>query len=293
MIRSMTGFGKAELELAGRKVTIEIRSLNSRQMDIITKIPSVYRDREPALRNEIASRLKRGKADLVIQIETTGSGGAHSINAGAVKHYAEQLGIIASDIGVDRYDRLEILKLAMRMPDTVSIEKSEADEKEWDSVFERFLDAIDQLDRYRIQEGEAMKADIGDRIRKIKEYLASVDQFEEPRIDTIRKRLQQNLREIIPANSLDLNRFEQEIVFYLEKLDITEEKVRLSNHIAYFMETLQSAEPPGKKLGFITQEMGREINTIGSKANDFNIQKLVVQMKDELEKIKEQSLNLL
>jgi uncharacterized protein (TIGR00255 family) len=293
MIRSMTGFGKAELELADRKVTIELRSLNSRQMDIITKIPSIFRDREPALRNEIASRLKRGKADLVIQIEITGTGGAHSINAATVRHYAEQLGIIAIDIGIDRYDKMEILKLAMRMPDTVTMEKTEADEKEWDLVYEKFLDAIQQLDSYRIQEGEAMKADIEDRIRKIREYLSSVDRFEEPRIDSIRKKLQQNLRDIIPPNSLDLNRFEQEIVYFLEKLDITEEKVRLGNHISYFMETLQSADPSGKKLGFISQEMGREINTIGSKANDFNIQKLVVQMKDELEKIKEQSLNLL
>ena len=293
MIRSMTGFGKAELELADRKVTIELRSLNSRQMDITVKTPPVYRGKETILRNEIASRLKRGKADLIIQVEVSGTEGTHSINAGAVKDYAAQLDKIASDMGMDGYDRLEMLKLAMRMPDTVSAEKPEADEKEWEAVYESVLSAVRQLDQYRIQEGEAMTADIENRINAIEESLASVDQFEKPRIENIRKRLQQNLQEHMNNSNVDRNRFEQEIIYYLEKFDITEEKVRLGNHISYFRETLGSGESPGKKLGFITQEMGREINTIGSKANDFNIQKLVVQMKDELEKIKEQSLNIL
>ena len=185
------------------------------------------------------------------------------------------------------------MKMAIRMPDTLVHEKPEEDENEWEMVYGSFRVALDELARFRIQEGTAMKAELENSIRVIEENLSAIEKFEGNRIDNVRKRLQQNLQEFFNNNNVDRNRFEQEIIYYLEKLDISEEKVRLINHMAYFRETLEEEEPVGKKLGFISQEIGREINTIGSKANDFNIQKLVVQMKDELEKIKELSLNIL
>lgn len=293
MIRSMTGFGKAERETAEKKITVELRSLNSRQLDLNIKIPAIYRDRETIMRNEIASLLKRGKTDLSIYIDSKGIDNIPVINTGVVKYYVEQLHETGKGLGVGDYSPLEMMKLAMRMPDILTSKKLEPDEKEWDDVYSTFLSALEQLDSYRIQEGEAMKSDLENRITSIEKNLSEINPFEEKRIENIRGRLQQNMKEFFNNNSVDRNRFEQEIIYYLEKLDITEEKVRLLNHIEYFRETLNSEEPSGKKIGFITQEIGREINTIGSKANDFNIQKLVVQMKDELEKIKEQSLNIL
>ncbi|MGF1585475.1 MAG: YicC/YloC family endoribonuclease [Bacteroidales bacterium] len=293
MIRSMTGFGKSECDLADKKITIELRSLNSRQLDINLKIPSIYRDKETILRNEIALHLNRGKVDLTIHFDQTSAGFMSRINTPVVTKYAKQLQETGRELGMKEYDPLEMLKMAMRLPDTITNEKTEADENEWTLVFSSFLTALEQINKFRIQEGDAMHADLVNRINTIEQLLSDVDQFETSRIEIIRNRLQQNLNEFFSNNSVDRNRFEQEIIFYLEKLDITEEKVRLKNHIEYFRETLKSEEPGGKKLGFISQEMGREINTIGSKANDFNIQKIVVQMKDELEKIKEQSLNLL
>lgn len=289
----MTGFGKAERETAEKKITVELRSLNSRQLDLNTKIPAIYRDRETIMRNEIASVLKRGKTDLSIYIDSKGIDNIPVINTGVVKYYVEQLHETGKALGMGDYSPLEMMKLAMRMPDTLTSKKLEPDEKEWDDVYNTFLSALEQLDSYRIQEGEAMKTDLENRITSIERNLSEINPFEEKRIENIRGRLQQNMKEFFNNNSVDRNRFEQEIIYYLEKLDITEEKVRLLNHIEYFRETLNSEEPSGKKIGFITQEIGREINTIGSKANDFNIQKLVVQMKDELEKIKEQSLNIL
>lgn len=293
MIRSMTGFGKSECDLADKKITIELRSLNSRQLDVNLKIPSIYRDKETILRNEIALHLNRGKVDLTIHFDQTSAGFMSRINTPVVTKYAKQLQETGRELGIKESDPLEMLKMAMRLPDTITNEKTEADENEWILVFSSFLTALEQINKFRIQEGDAMHADLINRINTIEQLLSDVDQFETSRVEIIRKRLQQNLNEFFSNNSVDRNRFEQEIIFYLEKLDITEEKVRLKNHIEYFRETLGSDEPGGKKLGFISQEMGREINTIGSKANDFNIQKIVVQMKDELEKIKEQSLNLL
>jgi uncharacterized protein (TIGR00255 family) len=293
MIRSMTGFGKSECELADKKLTIELRSLNSRQMDLSFKIPAMYREKETILRNDIASRLKRGKADLVIYSDGKGAANIAVINTATVMHYAGQLIKTGQELGLGEYDPMEIMKMAIRMPDTLINEKQEADEDEWELVYGSFQAALDELDSFRIQEGAAMKAELENRIYEIEENLSGIEKFEANRIDNVRKRLQQNLQDFINSNNVDRNRFEQEIIYYLEKLDISEEKVRLVNHIAYFRETLGEAETVGKKLGFISQEIGREINTIGSKANDFNIQKLVVQMKDELEKIKELSLNIL
>ncbi len=293
MIKSMTGFGKAEYSTGDKKITIEIRTLNSRQLDINLKVPAAYKDKEALIRNQTATALNRGKTDIIIYIDQAGSEHIPNINRDIVKHYFTELGETAKELNIPETDPVDLMKMALRMPDTLSANRPKPDEKEWNSVYRSFLDALGQTDAHRIQEGEAMKIDLKKRITSIEECLSSVEQFEKSRIDNIRIRLMQNLNEFFSNNNIDRNRFEQEIIYYLEKLDITEEKVRLANHIEYFRDTLSGKEPAGKKLGFISQEIGREINTIGSKANDFNIQKLVVQMKDELEKIKEQSLNIL
>lgn len=293
MIRSMTGFGKAECELADKKITVEVRCLNSRQLDMNIKIPSIYRERETVLRNEISAGLGRGKIDLNIFADQTGTENMPHINLVAVKHYVEQLIITGREIGADIADRFEMMKLAMRMPEVLVQSRAEPDETEWEKVCGCLKSAIEQADNFRLQEGRAVQKDIEKRIGIIEELLSEIDRFEQDRITAIRKRLEQNLNEFFNNNTVDRNRFEQEIIFYLEKLDITEEKVRLKSHTGYFRETMTDDESPGKKLGFISQEIGREINTIGSKANDHNIQKLVIRMKDELEKIKEQALNIL
>ncbi len=293
MIKSMTGFGKTQFELEDKKFTIELRSLNSKQLDINLKIPAVYRDKETILRNEIALQLSRGKVDLIMYIDHTGADHITGINTIVVKHYFEQLQKTGNELGMNECDPMEIMKIALRMPDTLINNRPEPNENEWELIWNGFLTTLDNLNKYRIQEGNAMQADIAARIENIEEFLNSISQFENSRIQNIRIRLQKNLKEFYNNNSVDRNRFEQEIIFYLEKLDITEEKVRLKSHLDYLRESLQGEEQGGKKLVFISQEIGREINTIGSKANDFNIQKLVVQMKDELEKIKEQSLNIL
>jgi uncharacterized protein (TIGR00255 family) len=289
----MTGFGKARCELAGKTLTIELRSLNSRQMDLNIKLPAVYREKETPLRNEITARLVRGKADLVIYSDGRGTDTLPRINREAVKEYMEQLDRMGREFGAVAPDTFEMMKLAIRMPDTLVNESPEPDETDWETIYNSVQAAIDSLDQYRIQEGGTLKSDLEGRVLSIEQSLFSISQFEENRISNIRRKLQQNLQEFLNSNTVDRNRFEQEIIYYLEKLDITEEKVRLTSHIDYFRETLEAETAQGKKLGFISQEMGREINTIGSKANDFNIQKLVVQMKDELEKIKEQTLNIL
>lgn len=293
MIKSMTGFGKSVCETAGKKVTIEIRTLNSRQLDINMKVPAIYRNNEALLRNQVASRLSRGKTDITIQIDHIGTEHITAINKTVVKHYVEELNKTAKELNMTRIDPLEIMKIAVRMPDTLITDHPNPDVMEWETVYKSFLEALGEVDKNRINEGEAMQTDLENRITTIETNLKSIEQFEGERIETVRSRLQYNLSEFFSNNSIDRNRFEQEIIYYLEKLDITEEKVRLKNHIDYFRETLGDEIPAGKKIGFITQEIGREINTIGSKANDFNIQKLVVQMKDELEKIREQSLNIL
>ncbi|TVR74162.1 MAG: YicC family protein [Marinilabiliales bacterium] len=293
MIKSMTGCGKATCELPEKKVTIEMRSLNSRNLDINIKLPGILRDREALLRSDISQVLCRGKIDVVVTIDHTGTEHIPVINRNAVRHYFEELSKTAADLRITGNHNLELMKLAMRMPDILITGRTGADENEWAKIYGSFREALGQVDKYRGDEGEAMKTDLVRRIADIEENLGKIEQFEALRIETIRARLQQNLNEFLGNNNVDRNRFEQEILFYLEKLDITEEKVRLSNHMAYFRETLSGKETAGKKIGFICQEIGREINTIGSKANDFNIQKLVVQMKDDLEKIKEQSLNIL
>ncbi|MDA3953649.1 MAG: YicC family protein [Bacteroidales bacterium] len=290
MIKSMTGFGKADCELKDKKVTIEIKSLNSKNLDIYTKIPGIYREKELEIRNIVSKKLQRGKVEFVLYYETSDVNKATSINSAVVENYYNQLKSIADNLKIQTSEQL--LQMAIRLPDTLNIEREKINEDDWKIIKETVIHALDQLDEFRIQEGKFLKEDIEQRIKIIDDNKTAVTPFEIQRTEKIISKLEENLSKLNEPD-FDKNRLEQELIYYLEKFDITEEKVRLSNHCNYFLEMLNDSESNGKKLGFIGQEIGREINTIGSKANDSDIQKLVVLMKDELEKIKEQMLNIL
>lgn len=291
MLVSMTGFGKAECELSGRKITIEIKSLNSKQLDISTRIPSFLKEKEIDIRNEISRELERGKIDCFVSTELTSEDSALKINKDIVKSYIKQLREIGEELKLD-YDE-QLIQVAMRFPDALKADKEELDEKEWEQILASVHSAIEGVKIYRTREGSILAEDIKTRIHLILEKLEKIKSFEEARIQNIRDRITQNLRDLKLEESYDPNRFEQELIYYLERLDITEEKVRLASHCNYFLEILPSSESVGKKLGFISQEIGRELNTLGSKSGDSNIQRLIVEMKDELEKIKEQLNNIL
>ena len=284
MLISMTGFGKAICELGSKKLTIEIKSLNSKQLDINSRMPGFYREKEIEVRNLISKKLERGKIDFAMYAEVTGTENNSVINAELVKAYYHQLAKVSEELGID--NKSELLQIVMRLPDTLKTEREELDENEWLDVVKFIEAALDELIKFRIQEGRALEKDIVERIEIIKDLLKQIDPLEKQRIERFKDRLRQNLRELSENDEYDENRFEQELIFYLEKLDITEEKVRLANHCEYFVKNVNKDETVGKKLGFISQEMGREINTLGSKANDSDMQKLVIKMKDELEKIK-------
>ena len=290
MIKSMTGFGKAECELPNKKITIEIKSLNSKQLDIYTRIPSTYKVKDIEVRKLISDRLIRGKIEFNMYSESLGEESNSAINQPIVKKYHDQLTNLYRELD------MEITELSMqtilRLPDSIKTEHEELDENEWAAILEKIEEALANLDQFRIQEGKALEADIVSQIDVIIALKDQVTPFEEERIDYVKTKLTDSLKDLQNNVQNDPNRFEQELIFYLERLDINEEKVRLENHCTYFMETIK--EPgSGKKLGFIAQEIGREINTMGSKANHSEIQKLVIRMKDALEKIKEQSLNVL
>ena len=287
----MTGFGKAECELKDRKVIIEIKSLNSKNLDIYAKIPGIYRQKELEIRNTISKILQRGKVEFVLYYEITDDNKATTINSGVVKNYIDQLKSVADDLNLETSEQL--LQMAIRLPDTLNVKREEIDENDWKIISKSIINALDQLDEFRIQEGKYLKKDIEQRIKIIDDKKDEITPFEIARTEKIREKLKVSLNKNVDEQDYDKNRFEQELIYYLEKLDITEEKVRLTNHCNYFIEMLDEPESNGKKLGFISQEIGREINTIGSKANDSDIQKRVVLMKDELEKIKEQMLNIL
>jgi len=291
MIKSMTGFGKAECELATRKISVEIKSLNSKTLDIYTKIPGIYRQKELEIRNEISRTLQRGKIEFILYYEYTDESKATTVNKGVVKNYINQLKSISDELELKSSDQL--LQIAMRLPDTLNIEREEIDESDWAKIQAAIAQAMENVENFRLQEGKHLEEDFISRIEIIEKYKNEITPFEEARTLKIKEKIKESLRKTIDEKDIDKNRLEQEIIYYLEKLDITEEKVRLTNHCKYFKEVLNDPEPSGKKLGFITQEIGREINTIGSKANDYDIQKIVVLMKDELEKIKEQGLNIL
>jgi uncharacterized protein (TIGR00255 family) len=291
MIKSMTGYGKAFAETLQKKITIEIKSLNSKQLDLNTKMPWLYKEKEPEIRNLISQKLDRGKIDFSIFCDMLDEEVATVINKAAVRNYYNQFKEIASELKIDLDD--QIFTAIMKLPDTLKTEKHEMPEAEWDLVKNQIIESINMLDLYRIEEGTSIMADLKKCIGKILSLLETVETFEAGRITKVREKLIALLEENLGQENLDKNRFEQELIFYLEKYDINEEKVRLKTHCDYFLETVNTPSPNGKILNFIAQEIGREINTIGSKANDASIQKLVVMMKDELEKIKEQTLNIL
>ncbi|NRA91380.1 MAG: YicC family protein [Psychroserpens sp.] len=286
MIQSMTGYGKSIIQLPTKKISIEIKSLNSKNLDINARMPSLYREKELSIRKLIASKLVRGKIDFSLFMEITGEETSTQINGTVVKQYVKQLKNVDAT-----GDDIEYLKMAIRLPDAVTTERDEIDESEWQQIAEAIDDSLEKIHQYRLDEGTILETDFITRTENISKLLEQVIEMDPERIEGVRERLAKGIAEI--KEKVDENRFEQELVYYIEKFDITEEKVRLQNHLDYFLKALSSADSNGKKLGFISQEMGREINTIGSKSNYAPMQKLVVQMKDELEKIKEQLLNVL
>ena len=281
----MTGYGKTVLQLETKKVTIEVKSLNSKNLDLNVRIPAYYREKELEIRKRLATFLERGKIDFSIYIEETGEKLSTKINRSVVNLYMDQLREIVDG------DTTELLKMALRMPDTLKTEREELDQDEWKHIEETIGETIGKIITYRSDEGAVLEADFVKRIATIRNVLQDVIAIDPDRITAVKERLQKGIEEL--KTKVDENRFEQELVYYIEKYDITEEKVRLENHLDYFIKELAGNGSNGKKLGFISQEIGREINTIGSKANYAPMQKMVVQMKDELEKIKEQNLNVL
>jgi uncharacterized protein (TIGR00255 family) len=288
MIQSMTGYGKSVLQLPTKKVTIEIKSLNSKNLDLNVRIPSYYKEKELDVRKKLANALVRGKIDFSIFVEMTADETSTKVNHGVVKQYMQQLRNV---VQTGASDDVELLKMAITMPDALNTEREELDENEWTLINQNIDVAIKEIIQYRIDEAASLEIDFRERITNIKKYLEEVYSFDADRIENVKARLQKAIDDL--KVDTDQNRFEQELIYYLEKLDINEEKVRLSNHLEYFLQTLETEDSNGKKLGFIVQEMGREINTTGSKANFAPMQKAVIQMKNELEQIKEQILNVL
>lgn len=290
MQKSMTGFGKAETQVGNRKFTAEIRSLNSKQLDLSVKVPAAYRAVEFELRNLAAQRLVRGKVDITVSVETTETETPAEINRELFRSYLRQVSDALAYSGIDAdYDA--IVPSVLKMPNVISAEAAPASDEELKAIVDAVRTAADRLDGFRRQEGETLIADMLRRVGKIEELRDEITPFEKARTDAIRNRIRESIESL--GVEYDANRLEQEMIYYIEKLDITEEKVRLKNHCKYFREVAETEPEAGRKLGFIAQEMGREINTTGSKANNHDIQILVVRMKDELEKIKEQVLNLM
>lgn len=287
----MTGFGKATCEYGNKKIVVEIKSLNSKQLDISTRISGLYREKDIEIRNEISQKLERGKIDLSLYVDNSGKESVTQINQSVVESYYLQIKTLSENIGIEVPNNwFEVL---LRLPDTMKTETVELDENEWIEIKKTIGEAIDQLTAFRIQEGKSLESVFNERIANIGQLLLETAPFEAERVEKIKTRLEENLQALSEKIDYDKNRLEQELIFYIEKLDVNEEKVRLRNHLDYFIETMQHEKSPGKKLGFIAQEIGREINTLGSKANNSDMQKIVVLMKDHLEQIKEQVLNVL
>ncbi|MBX2828047.1 MAG: YicC family protein [Flavobacteriaceae bacterium] len=285
MIQSMTGYGKCIIQLANKKITVEIKSLNSKNLDMNARVPGAYREKELEIRNRIASSLVRGKVDFNLFVEITGEETNTKVNEAVVNEYISQLSNVVEG------DAIELLKMAVRMPDALKTQREEINADEFNQILNAVTEALKEINSYRSSEGAALKKDFEKRITNIASLLEQVIEMDPQRVDAVKERLRRAVSDL--KEEVDENRFEQELIYYLEKYDITEEKVRLKNHLEYFTESLSTRDSNGKKLGFISQEIGREINTIGSKANFAPMQQLVVQMKDELEKIKEQALNVL
>jgi len=290
MIKSMTGFGRKDLEFPGKKITIEIKSLNSKQLDLNLKLPSYYREKEFELRSLLARELVRGKVDFSIYIDFVNDERENLINRDLFAAYLTQLKHLAKEHSIKLKDE-PVIQTILRLPDVLKAERIELNADEWAMVSKAVTEAIGQFNQFRDQEGKALQLDFEHRIAAIAQRLDSIEPYEKERVEAVKTRLSDAFAEL--SNQPDPDRFQQEVIFYLEKLDVNEEKVRLRNHLKYFTSTINEEENVGRKLGFIAQEMGREINTLGSKANHAAIQKFVVEMKDELEKIKEQVLNVL
>lgn len=291
MIKSMTGYGRAERHTDLRKITVEIKSLNSKQLDLSARIPSLYREKEYEIRSNVGKSLSRGKVDLFISVENLGAKAvAGTINVDLFHSYYRQLSDLADEVGYDMANE-PVMQTILKMPDVLGSDTVKIDDTEWNALMEAVAEALDNINGFRLQEGAVLIADLLERVGIIEELMVQVVPYEGERIETVRARLSENIAKL--QLNIENNRFEQEVIYYLEKFDITEEKVRLKQHCDYFRTVATESEGVGRKLGFISQEIGREINTMGSKANHAEIQKIVVQMKDELEKIKEQLLNIL
>jgi len=287
----MTGYGKSVAETPQKKISFEVKSLNSKQLDLNLKLPWLYKEKESEIRNIISKKLDRGKVDVSIFIDTIGDDATPVINKGVVKNYYNQLGEIARELNI-KLDN-SIIDTIMKLPESLKVDKLELDDEEWDLVKSKLEESLFQIDKYRVEEGTAIEADFKRAISVITSTLDEIAALDGERIARVRQKMGNSLAEYFSGENIDKNRFEQELIYYIEKLDINEEKVRLRKHCDYFLEKMEDPSPNGKILNFISQEIGREINTIGSKANDAEIQKFVVKMKDELEKIKEQTLNVL
>lgn len=285
MIQSMTGYGKSVVQLPSKKITVEIKSLNSKNLDLHARVPSSYREKELEMRKTISKSLTRGKVDFNLYVEITAEETSSKLNEPMVKQYMKQLSNVVDG------EAVELLKMAIRMPDALKTERKEIEETEFNDINQALNEALIAINKYRSDEGQVLEEDFKQRSITISELLEKVILIDSDRIDIVKERLRKAISDL--NETVDENRFEQELIYYLEKYDITEEKVRLKNHLNYFNEALESSDSNGKKIGFICQEIGREINTIGSKSNHAPMQQLVVQMKDELEKIKEQALNVL
>jgi uncharacterized protein (TIGR00255 family) len=291
MVKSMTGFGKATGEINNKKITVEIKSLNSKQADISVRMPSFYKAKELPLRSLINKNLQRCKIEYNLYAELLGGKSTLHLNKELFKQYYDQFNEAAKEVNPNHNS--DLIGVISKMPDLMKSEKTELDEDEWTAVFTIIENAFAEINDFRKTEGDSLKAELTLRVSNISDLLLNVEQYEEERITTVRNKILNNLKEVIDESSINKERFEQELIYYIEKYDVTEEKTRLAQHCKYFEETMDSEISEGKKLGFICQEMGREINTLGSKANHVELQKIVVQMKDELEKIKEQILNIL
>lgn len=290
MIKSMTGFGKSATSINQKKISIEIRSLNSKQADISIRIPAVYKEKELELKAKINQHLERGKIEFSLYVEQTTATPNYQINESLFKNYYNELKRLSDELG----EQSDLIKIVAGMPDVFQKEEKQAlDESEWQTIVELTTKALQDIDAYRTDEGNTLQKEMELRINNIQQLLNKVELYEKERIITVRERITAHLEEIVNGNQIDKDRLGQELVFYIEKFDVSEEKQRLQSHLDYFMDTMNDKDSQGKKLGFISQEMGREINTLGSKANHSELQKIVVEMKDELEKIKEQILNIL
>ncbi|MHB9056373.1 MAG: YicC/YloC family endoribonuclease [Paludibacteraceae bacterium] len=291
MLQSMTGYGKAYCEINNKKIVVEIKSLNSKQFDLSTRIAGIYREKDIEIRNLLTNKLERGKVDFSLYIDSSGKESGARINQAVVKSYYEQLQELSKETGIPQTQ--DWLAILMRLPETLKTEVEELDESEWEEILKTINQAVDQLIAFRTQEGKSLENVFNQKINKIGELLTEIEPYETERAEKIKARLENNLESISDKIDFDKNRLEQELIFYIEKLDVNEEKVRLKNHLNYFISTMNTEKSPGKKLGFIAQEIGREVNTLGSKSNHSEMQKIVVMMKDELEQIKEQVLNTL